>query len=905
MPTRTEAIAKFMQLRAMKDLADLYTPNMEVQVNVARGDGEQVTGEYKGVQWSGWQNEFGLIWKNFRIPWNSWKDPKYTDSELKFSLVEHCESIGMTGWDFVQRCSRWVTFDIDSIIGHGAGLDDRSLGKVLDACKKVPWLTIRYSTGGKGYHIYVHFKTPVPTETHTEHAALARSVLTKLSQDTGHEFNASIDVCGGNAWVWHRRAEKTEGVGLSLFQAAITQIEAPSDWRDHIVVLRRKRSRPVPEGISEEDFAKVSGGYAHRKLDSEHQKLLDYLEEHGMYHYFQKDNCMLVTHTYHLKEAHAALDLRGKYDTVSTGSEYGQDKNCYAFPIAGGAWIVRRFSPGVTEHPLWTLDGAGWTRITFNAAKSGREAAIDAGLIPQKGGIFVAKEFSEIDAFQQSIGLEAEIPEALRGRQMQVRQDGPVTTLEIKTEQGDEDLDMGKGWRYERKTWKYAEIIPEDVGSRAANQQMLLELADPHLRYAIHGGTDGESTGIWYAANASGRWQTLKEPDLKAYLASEFGQALVNDVRTACLCSPWVVVHHPFQEEYPGSRQWNLDPVHFAFEPTEDGEPLNFKHWDMLLSHLGATLDEEMPNNKWAVDNGILTGHHYLKLWMAAMFRFPEQPLPFLFFTGPERGAKSMFFEVIEMIVSGNGVREAENSLTSAGGYNDELERCILAYIDEFDLSKKTTNAAQLIKKWVTAIKLTIHRKHMSKFTIPNLTHWVHCANNAKFCPVFPGDTRITVIYVFAIALDIMIPKEVMMSRLRSEAPDFLAHIMQLEIPFCSDRLRIPVIDTQDKLVVQEGNMTMVEEFMGEHCTLEDGYLLNFNEFCDRFRGMYGGDLSNKKIAYRIKDRLPRGDITDRPEEGAFLGNVRWNETKEEPTEARWIRKPQSRYIIQEKVVIA
>ena len=40
MPTRTEAILSFLKANAHMDLADLYTPNMEVQVNVGRKTGE-------------------------------------------------------------------------------------------------------------------------------------------------------------------------------------------------------------------------------------------------------------------------------------------------------------------------------------------------------------------------------------------------------------------------------------------------------------------------------------------------------------------------------------------------------------------------------------------------------------------------------------------------------------------------------------------------------------------------------------------------------------------------------------------------------------------------------------------------------------------------------------------------
>ena len=51
-PTRTEAIKLFLTAKTHKDLAELYSFDMEVQVNVAEDGGSRITGEYKGKQWA-------------------------------------------------------------------------------------------------------------------------------------------------------------------------------------------------------------------------------------------------------------------------------------------------------------------------------------------------------------------------------------------------------------------------------------------------------------------------------------------------------------------------------------------------------------------------------------------------------------------------------------------------------------------------------------------------------------------------------------------------------------------------------------------------------------------------------------------------------------------------------------
>jgi hypothetical protein len=100
--TRREAIANFLLAKTHKDLAELYTPQMEVQCNVAQGTGERVDGEYMGKSWSGW-TDGTITWKSFRIPFNANTKPTYEDQRMSFDLVKYAEGIGMTGWDFVDK----------------------------------------------------------------------------------------------------------------------------------------------------------------------------------------------------------------------------------------------------------------------------------------------------------------------------------------------------------------------------------------------------------------------------------------------------------------------------------------------------------------------------------------------------------------------------------------------------------------------------------------------------------------------------------------------------------------------------------------------------------------------------------------------------------------------------------
>src|SRR3954465_3575359 len=117
MPTKTEAIKAFLSQMTHPDLSALYHYGMEVQLNVAQDKGERVEGEFNGRKWFAYSD--GLQqWKSFRIPYNSMTEPTYEDKEIRFDLGAHTEAIGMTGWCWTDKVSKWVAFDFDAITGH-------------------------------------------------------------------------------------------------------------------------------------------------------------------------------------------------------------------------------------------------------------------------------------------------------------------------------------------------------------------------------------------------------------------------------------------------------------------------------------------------------------------------------------------------------------------------------------------------------------------------------------------------------------------------------------------------------------------------------------------------------------------------------------------------------------------
>jgi hypothetical protein len=144
---RSHVIKTFLQSHTHPDLAALYTPEHEVQVNVAKDGGEPLKDAfYKGRKLQGW-TDGKSTWKPFRIPLNAYSEPEGNDCPISFDLDAHADAIGMTGWNWAKRQSEWVGFDFDALVGHSLQhsrkLGESELAAVCDLAASIPWVTVR------------------------------------------------------------------------------------------------------------------------------------------------------------------------------------------------------------------------------------------------------------------------------------------------------------------------------------------------------------------------------------------------------------------------------------------------------------------------------------------------------------------------------------------------------------------------------------------------------------------------------------------------------------------------------------------------------------------------------------------------------------------------------------------
>jgi hypothetical protein len=863
MPLATEALRNFLQARktpANADLVARWSAAMETQVNVIAGDGEPVAGKK-----STWTNGSDT-WHSLRIPKNAATDPTWEDYQIGYPFDLYAEGIGMTGWDWKARLSRHFGYDFDALTGHaqGIGVEEKELEKVKRAACALPYVEVRRSTGGGGIHLYVYLdEAGVPTANHTEHAALARCILGMMSAEVGFDFASAIDACGHVMWIWHRKVS-AENHGLEIIKPAekrLSLADLPANWRSHIEVVRGRRTKVRINEVAEDDMDPFEALASSRKivpLDDSHKAQIEALMRSGFTTLWVADHHLLQTHTVALRDLlegpeGKALRLVGILKTISEGRDRGTP-NCFLFPLPDGAWRVYRFSPGVAEAETWTQDGQGWTTCYFNRYPDLKTACtLLGGVEREQGGYVFASAESAIQA-AKSLGQELKLDGVPEGRKVTLKahKDGRLVA-EIERAKNDPVLE---GW--DNKKGKYVRVFqvktdPKEDDDLDFNEfdGIVRALETPGVEHAGWVVKKGKEWVRQPAANVKMVLQSLgqSKPDAEAVMG-------------AAVARGWRLVSLPFREEYPGGRQWNLDAAQFKFKPADlgDDEVPHHPHWDLIFDHIGHELTPALRELPWAVEAGIRTGADYLRAWVACAFRDPFQPTPYLFFFGPENSGKSIFHESLQLLVT-KGVVQAKRALEGRDGFNGELAGAIICAVEEVDISK-SPGARERLKAWVTGRTIPIRKMRHDSFEQPNATHWVHTANSRDNCPIFPGDTRITAIYVSDLLEEQRIAKPKLEVFLEQEAPHFLYTLMHLELPPVIDRLRLPVVTTGSKREAEEANQTPVEQFIAQCCEKTPDRHTLFTEFYDRFQQWLPANEKHAWSKIRVSRELPVRHVT-------------------------------------------
>lgn len=809
---KSEAIKEFLKL-TNSPIAKLYDYNMEVQVNVAKDQGIRVKGETNGKPWRGWQDKnTGEIWKSFRIPWNADTIPTYIDSQIRYNLSNHVEGIGMTGWDWVNKKSLWVGYDFDSIINHKEGLTVENILGIEKICTTIKWVTLLRSTSGKGIHLYIFFADPISTINHIEHAALARSLLSLLTAEVGYNFKNSVDAVGGILWCYHRKMEGTNGLTYIQKGEKINSSKIPPNWLEHIPVCNRTKRRTKS---GDKSFESLSSSIKFVILNKEHNKVLKWFTVGAEREWWwDNDYGMLVCHTLDLKKCHTELNLRGVFETISSGSSL---QNCFCFPNSDGSFSVRRHGKNVKEHNLWILDENGWSKCNYNIEASFEEAARYYGAMENEKGELVFSHLEKAVKAYSMINIKLEIPDWLMYRRARVKLKEDKLTLKVEARDDDSPIEM---FLRVKEDW-----LRVDHYQKTAEE---IHAPDNLIRHVI----SNDSEAGWFVKIDS-NWILEGKSNIINVLQAQLPFCKKTDLDQMLgksILSSWILVNKPFEDEYPGNRNWNKDSAKIITQPISG----RVNMWWELLDHIGSGLDEAVQNNLWCINNGINSGSEWLFLWIANLFQRPSEPLPYLFLIGEQKTGKSTLHEALALLFYRNrGYVRADQALKSTSGFNAELAHAVLCVVEETNLSDNKL-AANRIKDWVTGKTISIRALYHNAFDIDNTSHWIQCANDAHYCPILRGDTRITVITVDRLSEDI--PKTTLLSKLNEEVPAFLYEVLNYQLPPIESRLAIPCLDTYDKLNIMEDNFNDLELYITKECYINYGYLCKFDEFFNMFQ---------------------------------------------------------------------
>ncbi len=893
MPKVTEAIQSFLTARRethnapeLLDRILAHPGALEIQINVAADNGEPVDG--KRSTYTDGEYE----WFNIRIPKHADGEPEFRDYELRWPLDLHVEGIGWTGWDWQARRSLAWGFDFDAISGHakGIGISNEELERIKEAAKALPYVEARRSTGGNGIHLYV-YSEGVPTANHTEHAALARCVLGMMSSETGFDFASQIDACGGNMWFWHRKMT-AENKGLMLIKAAeksITVDDLPMNWRDHIEVVTRRRSKVrVHAELKDEDLNPFEALTSARRiipLDETHKQIIDELAHSGFTTIWVPDHHLCQTHTCAL--AKISGKYKGIFKTNSNGNNPGTP-NCFWFPLNEGAIRVYRFSPGVNEAETWNQDKEGWTNCYFNTKPNLAMAAKAVGgqEDPDRSGFLfntVADAMKAAELLGQKItGIkDTYLNNPKRRALLKSHKDGRLV-MQITKRMDDEDM---PGWISKKD--KYVKLF--DTITDTKKEDLSHAEYDSIIRQLV---TPSHQDAGWFLRSSDETWQRFSTEKVKLRLqALGHAKQQVELILGSTIGKAWKLVNVPFQPEYPGDRQWNVGAAQYQFPPvnvSSDTIPVH-PHWDRILQHCGQDLDAVVRENDWCKLHNIRTGSDYLLYWIAFLLRDPFQPLPYLFLYGNQNSGKSILHQAIALLMT-DGIASADRALKSSNDFNGELANCVLAYIEETDLSANDGRAYARIKDWTTNDELWIRRMRTDAYKQRNTLHFIQTGNKLKNIYLEPNDTRVVVIYVPDLQRDEEIPKNTLLARLKDEGEHFMRTILDLTMPSAFSRLGLPPLRTRNKERAEEINSSALDRFIAEHCFEVVGEMIEFSDFYKKFMEWLPEDIrygwKKSMILDEIKQRFAYGAYSQNKR---MIGNLSFEGKASAPDAKPWI----------------
>jgi hypothetical protein len=421
----------------------------------------------------------------------------------------------------------------------------------------------------------------------------------------------------------------------------------------------------------------------------------------------------------------------------------------------------------------------------------------------------------------------------------------------------------------------------DDEASHAEYDSVIRQLVSP----------SNDDAG-WYLRGGDKSWQRFSTEKVKLRLLSlDLQKPEVEIILGSTIGKAWRLVNIPFQPEYPGDRQWNVDAAQYAYPAANldyDQVPYH-PNWDRVLKHCGQDLDGVIRNDEWCKTHNIKSGADYLLYWIAFLLRDPFQPLPYLFLYGNQNSGKSILHQAIALLVT-KGVASADRALKSENDFNGELANCVLAYIEETDLSSNDGRSYARIKDWTTNDEFWIRRMRTDAYKQRNTLHFIQTGNKLRNIFLEANDTRIVVMFVPDLEPGEEIPKNELIAKLKEEAPHFMRTLMDLTMPSAHSRMGLPPLRTKNKVRAEEINSSALETFISEQCYAVPGEMIEFVTFWERFIKWLPSEKRHewKKsiVLDEIRQRFPYGISNGNKR---MIGNMSFENKTADPDTKPWI----------------
>jgi hypothetical protein len=672
---------------------------------------------------------------------------------------------GSAFWDWCNQTQQIVGIDIDHETGHaeGVGISQSAFDEVDAHLKKLPWVEVRRSTGGLGRHVLVQFDQPVDIKSRAESTALANAALTVMSRQTGFDFKSVKDCAGGNLWIYSSKAADNAFQVMNPATGAIAVSDLPPGWREAKAASSHMVSySPSTIELSDEHLR------IEKQIAGEGGSII-YVPDKGCYH----------IHTKAIEKAFQKHNYRGHFSTVSDGTDLGKP-NSFMFPLEDGGFLVKRFG-NAKESASW-YDSANGSYAYLNVNVPVKKALHQFATNNTGKG----HEFSStnLNIFLQAIGCEIRMPQQFSSRLAVVRI-LKEEELQLSIKKHTDDPPQIDGWSSNRADlWQKSFLPPApSVALTTANYIRATDL--------VRAVTTETESAKW-CVRTDGEWIGTNVTEVRNVLTSQGLNATV--VMGQLRQKPYHLVYEPFQSEYLSNRRWNFDAPQLRYQPADEAQ--DTPTWDAIFDHLGSGLDQDIYDCLECKKLGIASGSHYLKLWVKLLIEKPSQRLPYLFFASKENNTgKSSFGSSIQHMIH-PGVGEInEEAITEK--FNSELENKILCLVEEVNLSDKKNKAYSTIKRLVTSPTITVRKMRTDAYNVPNLTHFIHTANDARFVPVDDADMRVVIIPVRP--LKECIDSVEFEAGVKKEATSILRKLIDLALPPASGRLWLPVIQTSLK----------------------------------------------------------------------------------------------------------